>query len=256
MDPIKELEELDVEWSMPKTCETISKALEEVECAGAERSLPLLEKIEKKIEEAEEFYWRPLDDAEIYTRLVKVMEGVGYNDKCQKYTCKLKEMEANDWEFRGRLQNFFGNNTLAVKYYERALECNPDFEEAIAGLEKAEKRVAKADAEIEKAKRGIDKKPGLMKNYIALGQALADQGDLESALKEFERVLEKEPGNVDALCKKGAIMESRGDFEGAVPLFKKAQETKPNSLSAKRGLNYAEYFLEHMDEFYVEPEGN
>ena len=36
------------------------------------------------------------------------------------------------------------------------------------------------------------------------------------------------------------------------PLLKKALELKPKSLSAKRGLGYAEYFLENKDEVYTE----
>jgi hypothetical protein len=39
-------------------------------------------------------------------------------------------------------------------------------------------------------------------------------------------------------------MESLGEFEEAKIYLQKAQELKPSSMIAKRGLNYADYFLE------------
>jgi tetratricopeptide (TPR) repeat protein len=250
MDPIDQLNNLDVQDSMARTCEVILAALEEVECAGADKAMHILDLIEKKIEEAEEYFWRPLDDPSIYERISKVFEGIGQNERCERYLCKMKEHEANIWEFRGRVQNFFGNNRLAVRYYEKALECDADNELAITGLEKAKKRLAKADDEIAKAKRAIDRKPGVMNNHVKLGMALADKGDVAGAIREFENVLTKEPDNIDALCKKAHMLESQGKYEESIPLLKKAQEIKPNSLAAKRGLGYADYFLENKEEIY------
>ena len=89
-----------------------------------------------------------------------------------------------------------------------------------------------------------------MKNLIKLGMALADKGDVAGAIWEFENVLEQEPDNIDALCKKAHMLESQGKYEESIPLLKKAQEIQPNSLAAKRGLGYADYFLENKEEIY------
>lgn len=254
MDPIEELRNLDVSDSMSRTCEAISKVLEDVECAGADKAVGTLDIIEQKIVEAEDYFWRPLDDPSIYERISKVFEGIGQNERCERYICKMKEHEANIWEFRGRVQNFFGNNKLAIKYYEQALTCDSGNELAINGLKKAKKRMAKARDEIEKAKRAIDKKPGVLVNYIKLGNALADLGDIDAALKEFEGILDKEPDNIDALCRKAHMLESRGRYEESLPLLRKALELKPNSMAAKRGQGYAEYFLEKKEEIYNDEE--
>ena len=245
-----ELSELDVEWNMGKTCEVISKAIAEVEKKGPKGETELLDLIEKKVKEAEEFYWRPLDEPEIYKRLGAIFEDLGKKAEAKKYLAKIQEMEAAKWEFRGRLQNFFGDNKRAAKYYAKALELQPDFPEAKKGLETAKKRLDKADAEIKKLESTIANKPGIMANVIKLGNCLADKGDLKGATEQFDKVLKAEPNNVDALCRKAHMLESVGNFKDAKPILEKAQEIKPSSLAAKRGLNYANYFIEHPDEVF------
>jgi len=247
-----ELAELDVEWSMSKTCEVISKALDDVEKNGPKGASELLDLVEKKVKEAEDFYWRPLDQPQIYTRLGAIFESAGKKAEAQKYLAKIKEQEAAKWEFRGRLQNFFGDNTRAAKYYAKALELQPDFPEAKKGLETAKKRADKADAEIKKIEATISKKPGVMASVVKLGICLADKGDLKGATEKFDQVLQKEPDNIDALCKKAHMLESVGDYAKAKPFLEKAQGIKPSSLAAKRGLNYANYFIEHPDEVFKE----
>lgn len=249
---MKELAELDVQWSMSKTCEVISKALDDVEKKGPKGASELLDLVEKKVKEAEDFYWRPLDQSEIYTRLGSIFEGIGKKAEAQKYLSKIKEQEAAKWEFRGRLQNFFGDNKRAAKYYAKALELQPDFPEAKKGLETAKKRLDKADAEIKKLEATIEKKPGIMANVVKLGNCLADKGDLKGATEKFEQVLKSEPNNVDALCRKAHMLESVGNYKDAKPLLEKAMVIKPSSLAAKRGLNYANYFIEHSDEIFKE----
>ena len=78
--------------------------------------------IDKKIDEIEDYFWRPLDSQEVYETLKNLADAVGQNDKVKKFDLKLKRLAANDLEFKGRVQNFFGNNTEALKYYDQALE--------------------------------------------------------------------------------------------------------------------------------------
>jgi tetratricopeptide (TPR) repeat protein len=70
---------------------------------------------------------------------------------------------------------------------------------------------------------------------------------LEDALRTLDKVIELDPENPDAWAKRGTTMESMGKYEESKRYFDKAMELKPTSTTAKRGKNYALYFLGELD---------
>jgi tetratricopeptide (TPR) repeat protein len=185
--------------------------------------------IDQKIDEIEDYFWRPLDSPEVYEMLKGLAAAVGQEDKVSKFNKKLNRIAANDLEFKGRVQNFFGNNTEALKYYEQAVELASDHELANTGCEKAKKSLAKARIELPKLEKKIIDKPGDLKTLLKYG------------------LIQLDPTNPDAWAKRGTATESLGKYEESKKYFDKALEIKPSSTTAKRGKNYALYFLGELD---------
>ncbi len=203
--------------------------------------------LDRKIDEIEDYFWRPLDSLEVYEMLKNLAASIGQQDKVKKFDTKLNRIAANDLEFKGRVQNFFGNNTEALKYYEQALELTADHELAGAGRQKASKSLAKAREELPKLeKKNIDK-PGDTKVLFKYAQALLNLNRIDEAIKAYDKLLELDPSNPDAWAKRGTATESKGKYEEAKQYFEKALELKPTSTTAKRGNNYALYFLGELD---------
>lgn len=249
---MKELKELDVEWSMKKTIEILNKALKNIEIENSGKGAKLKGKgdfdelfglIQTKIKEAEEYYWRPIDDPAIYERMKEISLALNNKNLANEYGSKIGEMEADKWEFEARLNNFYGNNSKALEYYNKALEFMPEMEEAQKGKKSVEKRIEKSEKQLPKLKENVEKKPKDAELWVKFGIAQADLGNTEEALSSFDKAVKLAPENPDALVRKGFILALKGEYQQAMEYYEKTLELNPNSMLAKRGRNYAEPHL-------------
>jgi tetratricopeptide (TPR) repeat protein len=251
------LDNLDVTDNMKENIKIIQKVIEGL---GVNASQPgsinsdtkqnietILDKIDQKIDEIEDYFWRPLDSPEVYEQLKSLAIAIGKQNKADKFQKKLNRIEANEFEFKGRVQNFYGNNTEALKYYEEALKLTSDHELATTGKEKALKSVNRARENLTKLENKIINKPGDVKALMNYGRALLNLNKVEDSIKIFDKLIDKDPENPDSWARRGTAMLSVGKYEESKEYFEKALEIKPSSTTAKRGKNYALYFLGELD---------
>ncbi|MCK4444879.1 MAG: tetratricopeptide repeat protein [Thermoplasmata archaeon] len=248
------LENLDVTVDMGENVRVIQKAISDLgfrrDAAGnvqiddSSRAKGVLENIDQKIDEAEDYFWRPLDSPEVYSDLRDLASTVGDSARKNKYQKKIDRIKANDLEFKGRIESFYGNQAEAFKFYEQAVALTPDHPLAGPGKEKTAKSLEKAKKDVEKLESSITAKAedgGFWYKYALCHLTL---GNLEDASGYFDKAIKFSPDNPDAYAKKGTTLESMKRYEDARPFFEKALELKPSSMIAKRGLNYISYFTE------------
>jgi tetratricopeptide (TPR) repeat protein len=144
----------------------------------------------------------------------------------------------------GRVQDFFGNKVKAVEYYNQALELIPTHELAAPARRKAQKNIDKANVDVSKIALKIDSTPDNPKLWFKIAMAHLNLGVVDKAIEYFDKVMELDPTDPDAHARRGTAMESLGDYTGAMQYLERALELKPTSMIAKRGVNYAQYFLE------------
>ncbi|MHC4891676.1 MAG: hypothetical protein ACYTEO_19675, partial [Planctomycetota bacterium] len=176
------LKDLDVTDSMQNNIKIIRSVIDDLgvdpNAAGAispdqkQKIKATITELDTKIDEIEDYFWRPLDSPDVYELLKKLADAIGESDKVKKFEAKLNRIEANELEFKGRVQNFFGNNTEALKFYKMAVVLSPDHELATAGCEKASKSLSKARNELPKLEKKVDDKPGDVKTLYKYGLAL------------------------------------------------------------------------------------
>jgi tetratricopeptide (TPR) repeat protein len=251
------LKDLDVTDNMQDNIKIIQGVLDDlgintkdpgsIEANKKQQIASILEEIDQKIDEIEDYFWRPLDSPEVYGQLKDLAVAIGKDNKAEKFQNKLNRIEANELEFKGRVQNFYGNNTEALKYYEEALRLAPDHELAGTSREKASKSLSKARENLPKLEKKLVDKPGDIKALMEYGKALLNLNRVEEAITTFDRLIERDPNNPDAWARRGVAMESIGKYEESKKYFDKAMEIKPSSTTAKRGKNYALYFLGELD---------
>jgi tetratricopeptide (TPR) repeat protein len=245
MTQTQELADLDVSLSMTKDIEVLQKVIGTIDIENREESKKALEQIYKKVAEIEEYFWRPIDSIEVYEKLKALALELGDNEKAAKFDSKIKLFNANELEFKGRVQDFFGNKVKAIEYYEDALELVPDHELAFPAHEKALKSINKAKTDLSQAEKKLEAESADPKLWFKRGVALLYLGKVDEAIDSLDKAIKFDPANPDALAKRGTAMECLGDFEGSKEYFEKALEIKSTSMTAKRGLNYANYFLEN-----------
>jgi tetratricopeptide (TPR) repeat protein len=252
VDRMNELKKLDVTISMSRSVAVIEAAIEStglnvdtsgrptVQDPAAGRNI--LQQIDLKVKEAEEYFWRPIDSPEVYKRLKELAIAVGDEGMAVDYEMKMNTIEANELEFLGRVYRFYGNNKRALEHYTGALDLAPDHPLAGPDAEKASKAVEKAGGELERAEKSLESNPENPKHWYRKAVACMNLDRADEAIEAYHRTVELDPENADAWAKRGTALMSLEKYDEARPLLEKALELKPNSLTAKRGLNYIRYF--------------
>jgi len=162
---------------------------------------------------------------------------------CPKPQAATQELEAYDYYLRG-LQYFYSLTESAVdiarKMFQRAIDIDPSFARAWAGLANTESMIAQwfdhSSAQLEAADRAslraLELAPDLAEARSARGYALTLSGDFAGAAREFERALEIEPGNYEALYLFARSRFAEGKMAEAARLFRQAHTTQPDEFQA------------------------
>lgn len=164
-------------------------------------------------------------------------------DCCPKPEAATQEPEAYDYYLRG-LQYFYmlseSSVDIARTMFQRAIEIDPQFARAYAGLANAESISAQwfdhSPARLEAADRAslraLELAPELAEAHSARGYALTLSGDFDGAAREFESALEIEPASYEALYLFARSRFAEGRMAEAAELFERAHETQPDEFQA------------------------
>lgn len=153
-----------------------------------------------------------------------------------------ESVEAYTFYLRGR--QYFHNSTrwflnLARQMFERAIELDPMFARAYAGLAIAETRLAGWFGEpipieqiLANAGKAIALAPDLAEAYAARGEALSGMGRRSEAEDAFERALELDPNSFEANLFYARHWHRAGFSERSLPYFIRATEVQPDDCQA------------------------
>ena len=147
----------------------------------------------------------------------------------------------------------------AMQYYRQALELDPLYALAWAGLSRAHSNQAgySWDVEVtegfasarEAAERALQLDPDLAEGHAALGQIRRlHDWDWKGADASFRRALELAPGNAQVMRDAGNLAGNLGRPEDALALVQRAVMLDPLSASAYRSLARLSFFAGRLDE--------
>src|SRR5262249_13189477 len=130
------------------------------------------------------------------------------------------------------------NIELARQMFQRAIELDPDFAGAWAGLATAHVHLFGCDNEphLEKAReaseRALQLDPESAEAHVAAGQGFSMEQRYADAAKEFERAIELDPTFFDACYYYARSCFKSGDLEKSLRLFRQAQSVRPDDYQA------------------------
>jgi tetratricopeptide (TPR) repeat protein len=78
----------------------------------------------------------------------------------------------------------------------------------------------------------VDRDPGDVKSWIALGNEYFDSQQREKAIQAYDRALKLQPNNPDVLTDQGVMYRELGQLDKAVANFKKANTVNPKHLQS------------------------
>jgi DNA-binding winged helix-turn-helix (wHTH) protein/Flp pilus assembly protein TadD len=135
-------------------------------------------------------------------------------------------------------------NQNAIMHFEQALEIDPDFGLAHAGLADALVQEAhywngdRAALALQHAERAVELEPAHIESARALGKALALNGYEERALDAFEQALRIDPDDWASALQSANLYFQRLDFNNAESAYLAALRSAPNLDVAMSNLGY------------------
>jgi len=140
------------------------------------------------------------------------------------------------------------NLETAINLFRRAIEQDPHFALAHAGLGKAywlKYELTKNSELLEKARssctKAIEISGRLASVHVILGIIYGEAGQYEDAIKEFQQVLLDDPVNFGALQELAEVYENLGRLEKAEETYKEAIKLKPGYWHGYSRLGYFYY---------------
>jgi adenylate cyclase len=160
-------------------------------------------------------------------------------------TCNApRDMRAYEFYLRGRqIQSLKSSDnwTKAPEMFRRAIELDPDYAHAHAGLADSlaqlliwrilqPERVL--DEAIASAKRALELAPNLAEAHVARANTLSLAGDGEGAVAAFRRAIELDPELYEAHYYFGRHCYARGEYVLAIEEFEAAHRVRPDEFQA------------------------
>ena len=154
-----------------------------------------------------------------------------------------RNMQAHEFYLRGRQLVGKINDTewrLAPAMFRRAIELDPDYAAAYAGLadvlaQRLLWRFARAEDVLPEATsaahRALELAPDLAEAHVALGHVRSLTGDTEGATRSFERALALNPELFEAYHHFARHCLSQGQYERAAELFRAAFNLRPDDAT-------------------------
>lgn len=232
---------------------------------------------QKKLKEARESYTKAVEFKPAYIRprfnlaLLDIDEGT--EESLERARKTLKDVVALQPNFApgffllARTASMADNDTLALQYYERAAQINPNFWKArynigivalrLGRLEQAQAvfeglildfpdqpephfnlgRVAYRERNYSVAEDHYRHALRIAKNdypsaNLNLGLTLRAQDRLDDALATFDRLIAQEPTNASARLNRGLVLQEQKKYDEARQAFREAIEVRPNYAAA------------------------
>ena len=150
-----------------------------------------------------------------------------------------KDIRAYEYYVKGREYYFRykkEDNEQAIELFKKALELDPDYALAHAGLADAySQRAARFglpeagwfDRAVEEAQKAISLDPNLAEGYKALGLAFNYKGWKRKAVEAGQKAVEANPNSAVACNALGEYYWGIGELDKAVPFIKKAVALSP-----------------------------
>jgi tetratricopeptide (TPR) repeat protein len=174
----------------------------------------------------------------VYMRMISTQDNRINEDYLKKAIEQLQKVtekvpgDAESWVALGRLYRVSNNSPDAEKAYNKAIEAEPDNEEALTGLAMLYSDLGDNKRAIEKLKTATEKNPN-ERTLIALGQAYEQIHDYKNAAETLQKALEMQPDNPRLQKGLANDLMLSDQLEEALSLFQKLGAEEPTDVQLK-----------------------
>ncbi|HEY1371681.1 MAG TPA: tetratricopeptide repeat protein [Candidatus Binatia bacterium] len=140
----------------------------------------------------------------------------------------------------------------AIAYYSRALEIDPDYDDARSNLGNVLNEQGKTDQAMAQYREALRRRPNSLVAHHNLGLALTREGKTDEAIEHYRKALEINSGFLEGQNNLGLLLAARGQYQEAVLHLRKAIEISPEFPLAHVNLGDVLMALGHRSEAIAE----
>jgi tetratricopeptide (TPR) repeat protein len=155
-------------------------------------------------------------------------------EQLQKVTQQAPK-DADSWVLLGRLYGASNNSVESEKAYNKAIEADPDNEDALTGLATLYAALGDNAKAAEKLKAAADKSPN-ERTLIALGEAYEELHDYKNAAEAMGKALELQPENPKIASRVAVDLLRSGQLDAALGMFEKIVADDPKNQPAQMSI--------------------
>ena len=115
----------------------------------------------------------------------------------------------------------------AMQHYQKALQIDPNYVEALNNLGIALAAEGRFDEAIENYHKALQINPDFPSTLNNLGIALAGRGQFDEAIENYRKAIQISPNYADALDNLGAALTVKGRFEEALEYYRQVLAIDP-----------------------------
>ena len=145
---------------------------------------------------------------------------------------KRKKYTAADYYNLGFLYDQVGGKEEAVRFYTKAIQMQPDHEQALFKLGNIYRDAGNYKGALELYGHLVHYHPKFALGYLNMGIILNALGDQPKARQFYLKVIDLDPDNGDAYFNLAYLSESQGELSEAVNYYEKAVEVAPKNAEA------------------------
>lgn len=124
----------------------------------------------------------------------------------------------------------------AMQHYQKALQIDPNYVEALNNLGIALAAEGRFDEAIENYHKALQINPDFPSTLNNLGIALAGRGQFDEAIENYRKAIQISPNYADALDNLGAALTVKGRFEEALEYYRQVLAIDPAFAEAQNNL--------------------
>lgn len=171
--------------------------------------------------------------------MVLLMGGVALAATWPDPFCPIQEYKAELFQQAGAYVQKHGDPDTARRYYERALELDPDGVPPHINLGVLEADAGRRAEAREHFEMALARDPEAATAHYDLGCVLLQLGELDEAQAHLRRAIDIQPDYPEAYLNLGLCLESMGWQDAAIRAYRSAVRLRPSSAEAHSNLGVA-----------------
>jgi tetratricopeptide (TPR) repeat protein len=159
------------------------------------------------------------------------------------YQKQTDALAAEEYFTKGYNARKNGFNELAIEYYQKAIDLNPNYAMAYNNMGNAYYGQENYKEAIRCYQKAIDLNPNYATAYNNMGNAYDDLKNYKEAIRCYQKAIDLNPNYASAYYNMGIAYKNLENYKEAIRCYQKAIELYPNHASAYNNMGSSYYDL-------------